>query len=134
MVAGIHTRPILPEMQFAEPRPLPAEMRLNWFQNVPAGVPFAYDQVTSLDYSLQLDLGMDRFHLANENIDQSRKEKFSPSRDPDDQSPSEILGIDRKSDGNIPIIAIGAAGLGGLAVGAIIAIAVLTMRNRRRSS
>ena len=62
--------------------PLPQEEELNWFQNVPAGVPFSAEQEWSLDYSLQLSMGITRFHIANGNSDELTDEKFVVSRSP----------------------------------------------------
>ncbi len=134
MVAGKPTRPILPEIQFSQPRPLPDAMRLNWFQNVPAGVVFAYDQTESLDYSLQLDMGIDRFHIANGNEDELRDETSSPARDLANLSPAEVAGIVEEPDANgdrLSTAALLIVGLSSLAAG-IAGTAVLYDRRRVR--
>ena len=133
MAAGQPSAPILPEIQFSEPRPLPNEMRLNWFQNVPAGVPFAYNQEWSLDYSLQLDIGIDRFHIANKHVDQLAADVFSPSRDPDDPSPAKLL--DTKPDSTAGEFKVGlvVTGLIGVAIGLLLAFAIGRMRKRPRA-
>jgi hypothetical protein len=44
---------------------LPSGQKMRWFRNVPAGVPFDSGQV-SLDYSLQLQTGIERYHQDNQ--------------------------------------------------------------------
>ncbi len=41
---------------------MPLERRLNWFLNIPAGVPWSYTLETSLDYQLQLSIGILNFY------------------------------------------------------------------------
>jgi hypothetical protein len=64
--AGAPAAPLVPEAaDWAAGRTLTEAQRLNWFNNVPAGVPFNSDQRASVDYSLQTAIGLQRFYVAN---------------------------------------------------------------------
>ncbi len=88
--AGTPAAPLVPEAApaFAETKPTEAQ-RLAWFNDVPAGSLFSPDQVDSLDYSLQLTLGVQRFLLAN--CDPRTKLEVVSARGPDRQAPAAAL-------------------------------------------
>jgi hypothetical protein len=87
--AGSPAAPLVPEAVpglTSANQPLAAtSRRLGWFNDVPAGVPFQPGQV-SLDYSLQLAIGLQRFYIAR-CLPQALKEDESargPARDAPD--------------------------------------------------
>jgi len=83
--AGFPVEPIIPEIAKAKEfpswagdnKPIPDEVKLNWFLDVPAGVSWSARQRFSLDYSLQLSMGLARFYEANCKP-QALEEVYSP--------------------------------------------------------
>jgi hypothetical protein len=55
-----------PLVTAAAPKPpaMTTERKLAWFLNLPAGVPFSWDTQFSLDYQLQMAIGIQRFYEA----------------------------------------------------------------------
>ena len=132
MTAGVPNAPILAEMQWGFDVDIPVVKRLNWFLNVPAGVPFDFKQSTSLDYSLQLKMGIDRFNIEHKIDEKLADEVFTVSRDLDDPSAAEIAGIGPESDDDdTPVLWLAGVGVGGLAVGAIAAVGAIRMRRKQ---
>lgn len=101
--AGYPQPPILslayPDPKLPNPTPWPNQHQLAWFNNVPAGVSWAYDTIVSLDYSLQLPMGLQNFFRAKKDIDAMEDEKYSP-RGPDRDAPADEVG---KSSSLMPL-------------------------------
>lgn len=79
IIAGIATSP---EFPWAPPSIPPLatpsdQVKLNWFLDVPAGVPWSARQTHSLDYSLQLSMGLSRFYAAKCQ-EEALEENYSP--------------------------------------------------------
>jgi hypothetical protein len=55
-----------PLVAAAAPTPpaMTTERMLAWFANLPSGVPFSWDTQLSLDYQLQMAIGIQRFYQA----------------------------------------------------------------------
>lgn len=63
----------LPIVPAAAPGPMTTERMLTWFLNIPAGVAANSELTSSLDYSLQLTLGIQRFYTSQATTDAQRK-------------------------------------------------------------
>ena len=57
------------------------EQQLNWFINLPAGVTFSYDSYVSLDYQLQLGMGIRSFFESRAKNSKEKTHEFTTARD-----------------------------------------------------
>jgi hypothetical protein len=126
--AGSPAAPLVPEASPAlAGRELTEAQRLGWFNDLPAGSIYSPDQIDSLDYSLQLTIGLQRFLLAT--CDPRVADEEVSGRGPDrpapaDQAPalcSELAAAPSSTDDGVATWWLVVAGVGGLALGALIA-------------